>query len=236
MHRILNNTCVILIVILCLGNRAEACSCVELPQPAVAFEQVNYVFSGTVVAIDTIYSGGIWVTLEVDTSWKGVEQDTARLWTADNSAVCGYPFEADSSYLIYGRVYEDSIETNICERTRPLSQAVADLFYLNNLTGFESPQLNLPLVIELEQNFPNPFNPSTTFVYQINKAANIKIRVFNLLGRQVRTLLDEAQTPGIYSSNWDGLDEDGVQQPSGIYFYTVSDQVITEARRMILAR
>ncbi|MFQ5674925.1 MAG: DUF4331 family protein [bacterium] len=74
--------------------------------------------------------------------------------------------------------------------------------------------LSVPKAFIIDQNYPNPFNPSTTIRYHVKVAENIKLKVFNALGQEVATLVDEHKTPGTYSLNWDarGL-------ASGTYYY-----------------
>ncbi|MCK6618923.1 MAG: DUF4331 family protein [Calditrichaceae bacterium] len=81
--------------------------------------------------------------------------------------------------------------------------------------GISSPMgLSVPRGFILEQNYPNPFNPSTTIKYQISKADMVRLRVFDTLGREVATLVNERQPVGIHTVNWEarGL-------ASGTYFY-----------------
>ena len=92
----------------------------------------------------------------------------------------------------------------------------------------------VPTQYYLGQNYPNPFNPTTTIQYQIPEArskmqdarndilSHTTLKIFNLLGQEVRTLVDKAQEPGYYTVTWDGKDSDGGQAASGIYFYRLS--------------
>lgn len=79
----------------------------------------------------------------------------------------------------------------------------------------------LPKVFALQQNYPNPFNPSTTIKYQLPAASEVKITIYNLLGREVRTLVDAEKPAGFYSVDWDGLNEHGLEVASGIYLYRI---------------
>ncbi|MDW7678993.1 MAG: right-handed parallel beta-helix repeat-containing protein [bacterium] len=69
------------------------------------------------------------------------------------------------------------------------------------------------------QNFPNPFNPQTRIQYQLARSAEVRLEIFNLLGKKVITLINEKQTAGIHSTSWDGKDSTGNQAASGVYFY-----------------
>jgi hypothetical protein len=77
----------------------------------------------------------------------------------------------------------------------------------------------IPTRFVLEQNYPNPFNPSTTIQYDLPKSAKVVLKIYDLLGHQVRTLVNANQTAGVKSVTWDGLDGFGERVSSGIYIY-----------------
>lgn len=88
----------------------------------------------------------------------------------------------------------------------------------------------------LHQNYPNPFNPSTTIVYQLPKPGSVKLTIFNVLGSQVRQLVNNQQTAGRYTVQWDGNDALGKKAASGIYFYRLQADQFTETKKMFLLR
>ncbi len=81
------------------------------------------------------------------------------------------------------------------------------------------PLPNTPRQFTLNQNYPNPFNPSTTVKYQLKAASNVKLGIYDILGREVKTLADEKETAGQHAVLWDGTDHDGRQVASGVYYY-----------------
>ncbi|MCB0312252.1 MAG: T9SS type A sorting domain-containing protein, partial [Calditrichaeota bacterium] len=68
-------------------------------------------------------------------------------------------------------------------------------------------------------NYPNPFNPSTVIGYRLSVASRVELSIFDLLGKKVRTLVDERQPAGQYEVRWNGEDADGNALSAGIYFY-----------------
>lgn len=88
-----------------------------------------------------------------------------------------------------------------------------------------------PLQSALWQNYPNPFNPSTNIKFQIAHSNFVSLRVFDLLGRDVATLVNEVKQPGSYEVSWD---VSGV--PSGVYFYRLRAGSFTDTRRMMVLR
>lgn len=89
----------------------------------------------------------------------------------------------------------------------------------------------LPKSHSLFQNYPNPFNPATTIGFELPIASNVKLSVFDLLGREVVTLVNEKKEAGTYSVVWDAK-----QVSSGIYFYTVQAGEFRYAKRMVLIK
>lgn len=94
----------------------------------------------------------------------------------------------------------------------------------------------VPTTFELSQNFPNPFNPRSTISYQIPVTARVSLKVFDVVGRLVATLVDQEQTPGKYSVTWDGTDSVGDLLASGIYFYRLDAAGFSQTRKMILLK
>jgi choice-of-anchor B domain-containing protein len=94
----------------------------------------------------------------------------------------------------------------------------------------------LPTDYLLEKNYPNPFNPTTTVVYQLSRQSEVQIEIYNLLGQKVRTLLNERKEPGAYEAVWDGKNDHGKQVGSGIYLYRMVANEFVQVRKMILMR
>lgn len=90
----------------------------------------------------------------------------------------------------------------------------------------------------LHQNYPNPFNPTTTIRFEIpagsGSAVPAKIVVYNLLGQQVRVLVDEMLAPGVHTVQWNGEDRRGNRMPTGVYIYQLTAGDVKQTRRMLL--
>ena len=98
-------------------------------------------------------------------------------------------------------------------------------------------QAEVPGYFTLEQNYPNPFNPETSIRYKAHKDGHIKLTVYNVLGQQVKVLLERDVAAG-YSQEviWDGTDQAGNYVASGVYFYRIEQRQFAKARRMLLMR
>ncbi len=94
----------------------------------------------------------------------------------------------------------------------------------------------LPEVFVLDQNFPNPFNPITLIPYALPSESHVKVEIYNLLGRKIRTVVDARQEAGEHSALWDGLNESGTPMGSGVYFYKLTAGKTTLTKKMTLLR
>ncbi len=92
------------------------------------------------------------------------------------------------------------------------------------------PQLpELPKGFVLSQNYPNPFNPSTTIQFSIERASHVKITIYDVLGREIAELANNAYFPGVYLLNWDGKNVEGVPSPSGVYYVRMVASTFSDA-------
>lgn len=97
--------------------------------------------------------------------------------------------------------------------------------------GVEEQPLTVPASFALSQNYPNPFNPSTTIRYEIASQEFVALKVFDVLGREVTTLVNEVQEPGTYGVTWNAA---GIA--SGVYYYRLIAGGFTETKRLVLLR
>ena len=92
-------------------------------------------------------------------------------------------------------------------------------------------ELEIPIVFDLHQNYPNPFNPVTTIKYAIPELSKVMLKVFNVLGEEVITLVNEEKTAGNYS-----VEFNAAALPSGVYFYQLKAGSFLQTRKMILIK
>ncbi|MEW6195013.1 MAG: SBBP repeat-containing protein [Bacteroidota bacterium] len=104
--------------------------------------------------------------------------------------------------------------------------------YSGSLTGIED-NVSSPTTFYLAQNYPNPFNPSTTISYKLQAASYVTLRVYDILGREVATLVDEYKQAGNHSVK---LSTNNLQLSSGIYFYKLTSGSFAETKKMILTK
>jgi hypothetical protein len=104
-------------------------------------------------------------------------------------------------------------------------------FKFNTLTGIGNNLNLIPTVFSLSQNYPNPFNPITKINYSIPKTNFVTIKVFDVLGREILTLVNDVKQPGYYT-----IDFDGSNIASGVYFYKMESGAFTDVKKFMLIK
>jgi len=94
----------------------------------------------------------------------------------------------------------------------------------------------LPKEFSLSQNFPNPFNPVTTINYDLPEQSHVLINIYDILGREIRTIVKTTQDAGYKSVIWDGTDEFGRSVGTGIYLYQIKAGDFNQTKKMLLLR
>jgi len=103
-------------------------------------------------------------------------------------------------------------------------------FGLGDIQGLEV----LPTTFELDQNFPNPFNPETSIPYQLPEESRVRIMIYNTMGQIIRALIDETKEAGRHTVTWDGRNEQGLRVSSGVYFVRMKAGDYTKIQKMTL--
>ncbi|MBI5021666.1 MAG: InlB B-repeat-containing protein [Ignavibacteriales bacterium] len=102
---------------------------------------------------------------------------------------------------------------------------------------------NIPSQYALMQNYPNPFNPTSVIKYQLPVDSRVNLTIYNLLGEEIITLVDEVQNAGYQSVQWNGLNNSNIKLPSGVYIYNMTavdiqnqKNIFSEVKKMILLK
>ena len=185
------------------------------------------------------------------------KDDTLRLqgkiipaWENDPIPPSGFKF---NTYSTDSRVaYPEStiVDSNIIKITvHCFQEGIAHIFVdgwppaVIGVTILPATKLNedlkshfTPKDFNLEQNYPNPFNSKTLINYQLPNSSKVIIKIYNLTGQLVKTLVDQRQTAGYYSINWSGKDDAGRDVASGVYLYSLRAEEFMQIRKMILVR
>jgi hypothetical protein len=95
---------------------------------------------------------------------------------------------------------------------------------------------DIPTEFSLSQNYPNPFNPTTEVSFGLPVASNVNLRVFNILGQEVVTLIDGQMPAGNHTVTWDGRNSSGGTVSSGVYFYRLETEQFNQTRKMLMLK
>ena len=154
------------------------------------------------------------------------------------------PGETDTLFVRFHAMMSDTTTEALIkiynnDLNQPLIEIPITFEMLENSVTSAEENISAPIKFSLEQNYPNPFNPSTTIRYTIKENSLVSLKIYDVLGNEVATLVNEVKPAGNYSVNFNS-----VGLTSGVYFYklsagnqsTSSGQVFTETKKMILLK
>lgn len=187
-------------------------------------------FGGSATAVTFSYSYDTWQLVEVIVD---LDNDLAE-FHFDGSLVHSWQWTLGAS----GGGSPLQVEASDIFGATPNDEMYFDDYQARSIvTDIDDEVLpNIPTEFALKQNFPNPFNPTTTFRYQLPRNTDVKIVIFNVLGQRVKTLVDARQEPGYYEVQWDALNDHGSKVASGIYIYRMQAGDFIKTRKMILLK
>ncbi len=105
------------------------------------------------------------------------------------------------------------------------------VFVVTHIVGVKEPINSMPKKYELEQNYPNPFNPTTTINYSVPKSSTVTIKIYDILGKEVETLVNEQKTAGNYK-----IEFNADKLASGIYFYQMRAGNFISTKKLVLLK
>jgi flagellar hook assembly protein FlgD len=103
-------------------------------------------------------------------------------------------------------------------------------------TSIEDNSSTVPATFVLKQNYPNPFNPSTTISFDLQEQTLINLVIYDVLGKQIKTLVNQPLNAGVNTAGWNGNDGSGRPVSSGVYLYRITAGESTQTRKMLLLR
>ena len=194
------------------------------------------------------------VTLIQPANGANVSPDSVRfIWTQSQPGVNRYWFElsldslfnltrvdstsADTTTVMYsltnGATYYWRVRAGNPDGWGPYAET---RHFTAIITGIAGQDQGVPHSFALDQNFPNPFNPSTWIRFALPKQSHVRLEVYNVLGALVSTILDQDMEPGFHRVEFSGLDTHGRPLAAGMYIYRLATPVFSEARKMILLK
>ncbi|RMH94239.1 MAG: T9SS C-terminal target domain-containing protein, partial [Calditrichaeota bacterium] len=142
--------------------------------------------------------------------------------------------QVDPAGLAPDQTYEGAVRIASNDASAPLTEVPVRIFIRSPLgiPGEES----VPEGVVLYPNFPNPFNPVTNLRFRISDFGLAILKVYDLTGKEVKTVVNEYLAPGSYEVQWDGTDEAGRPVSSGVYLYRLEAENQVKVRKMVLMR
>jgi hypothetical protein len=147
----------------------------------------------------------------------------------------------DNPYVHFGIGQATSIDSVVIRWPMGDVEVLTDLeinkYYkieeLASVSAVERPEAQMPETAQLYANYPNPFNPSTTISYQLAKQENVTLSIFNLMGEEIITLVNNrTQNSGQHKVVWDGKDTNGLSVSAGLYLYQIKIGNYIESKKM----
>ncbi|MFQ6091231.1 MAG: T9SS type A sorting domain-containing protein [bacterium] len=169
-----------------------------------------------------------------DSPWYPWFEDCVDQWYG------GVPVEGEGIYDWFVDIPDGAVPIAVSEDTVNI-----DFFlYSGHTTGVpqdDEGASSVPRTFALSQNYPNPFNPTTSIQYSVisdQSPPHVILKIYNILGQKVRTLVNEQKETGYYTVTWDGKDLFRKDVASGVYFYqlTVDERYWSQTKRMVLLR
>jgi len=209
----------------------------------VTFKADGETMNGNLVADAT---STLAVTLQNSTTLKGTIQraaltiDANSVWNvtgnsvltsfSDVSGISGTSITniTGNGYTVY---YNASLSANSALGGKTFSLVNGGTLTPQGTTGVEDQGSSLPTTCVLEQNYPNPFNPTTVIKFQLPAAGSVLLKVFDALGREVATLVDDYKSTGAHTVTFNGS-----ALASGVYFYRLKCDGFVATKRMMLAK
>jgi hypothetical protein len=161
---------------------------------------------------------GEYRVVVVNINGRKIVSGTGEILTIPVTAV-GEKFDGIGEISLLDAIFEESVQVELSQEALAL-------------------KVQLPKAFALSQNFPNPFNPSTTVAFDIpeGKEVNVRLNVYNMRGQLIRTLVNEVKSEGSYQIQWDGTDNHGRRVSSGVYFYRITTGEFSQTRKMVILK
>jgi len=191
------------------ANNTNEISGFEALGPAMFLSQFN----------ESGLSGDVHKFFQVN-GWQSVGQNEGLPGMRPISSIAADPtsrFDFFNAQIYLGYYEGISGGAKVFKRTFPI--------------GIQQISSEVPNRFSLLQNYPNPFNPMTRIKFNITKASNVNITVFDVLGRHITTLVNEKLNAGTYETDWNANN-----MPGGVYFYKIESDEFTETKKMILVK
>lgn len=196
--------------------------------------RVHWVVVEDSISAPQAIGGGQYVPFIHNWAHRGMYPD------ANGSAISisqGQTVQVQRSITISGNWVPDNCKVIVfVQNNTDKKVQQAEVIPVRSITVSVNEPTELPRSFSLNQNYPNPFNPTTRLSFVIAHVSFVTLKVYNLLGQEVATLVTDVMQPGTHEVEWDGKAQDGSVLPSGVYTYRLTAGEFRQTRKMILLR
>ena len=170
-----------------------------------------------------------FVTYEI--GWVQIAQVSGTNYEDLNESICvpQPPSQCVEGHWVYYRVKAVNNQAKVSVPS--LKAGIIVSGGMPDKISIDPPSNDMPTIYSLSQNYPNPFNPTTTISYSIQRNGLVSLKVYDILGTEVASLVNEIQEAGSYSVTFNAL-----EMPSGIYFYTLTSGNFMDTKKLILLK
>jgi hypothetical protein len=206
------------------------------------YQDYNYMINNWLnfssLTLQTPNGGEIWVIGETEEiTWTDINVYDVKIeLSVDNGASWSTITESTPNTGTYSWIVasQDSSDQCLIRITNIADGVVSDIsdgvFTIDMITGLETEE-DIPSEFGLSQNYPNPFNPVTLIKYQVPEASHISIKIYDVIGREIVTLVDEVKQTGVYQVSFNGGNF-----ASGVYFYKMKAAEFVSVKKMNLLK
>jgi hypothetical protein len=172
-------------------------------------------------------AGVLILVLMIAATGDVISQNKRVDWSSFNQ---GYAEARTSGYVLRSVAGQPIVGTSVQGNTQVISGFLADTLFSSVLVAVNE-EKGLPTSFALSQNYPNPFNPSTTVRFDVSQTSFVTVKVYDILGREVETIVSREMIPGKYTITWNAY-----QMPSGVYFYRMTAGDFVSQKKMLLMK
>jgi len=215
-----------------LDSLSSKLSLVGIFTADVAGLQQRYTYDPTATEIDSIVAGHKHRKLGVYYHADDGELDFGMVDLEGQSYISSGQSEIATIY--YHSIAQDSVRAGLHHEMTLAADRGALKMPIAVKTGDNV--VPVPRTFALHQNYPNPFNAATVIKYDLPRASDVRIDVYNVLGQRVVTLVDGQQNAGFHEIVWNSTNEDGGTVASGVYFYRIQAEDFTQSKKMVLLK
>ncbi len=198
--------------------------------------------SGSIYKDSTVNTVDAWGTVQLPSGNYQCIRIRSDSWTVTQLYLPGFEFPPDTSksisYTWINNEYYMVASTG--SQDGDTNPNFTDASYFSRMASgtvdVDDERNLVPENYSLSQNYPNPFNPATQIKFSIPEASRVNLQIFDITGKEIRTLVNKNFEAGNYSTEWDGRNNSGEVVPSGVYFYRIMADNFVEAKKAILLK